>query len=95
MEEVLGPAVVSDRIRSEAELEEGLYQLKRETEAPQAMSVSAWIGIDTQESKEHGGPKTGVLRDVLPSPQHFSSLRLCFFTCKMGPVLLLQSEDTM
>lgn len=35
------------------ELEEGLYQLKRETEAPQAMGVSAWMGMDAQESKEH------------------------------------------
>jgi len=34
VEEVLGPAGVSDRIRFEVELEEGLYQLKRETEAP-------------------------------------------------------------
>lgn len=43
----------SDRIRFEKELEEGLDPLKRETEAPQGLGISAWVGMNAQESKEH------------------------------------------
>ena len=48
-----GPAGVSDRVSVQGEAEEGLYQLQRDTEAPEVMGVSAWIGMDAQESKEH------------------------------------------
>lgn len=37
--------------------------------------------------------KTRVLTHMALSPQHFTSLRLCFFNCKMGLLFLFLSKS--